>query len=54
MMEENTNDSKIVGLYPVCKSVSQLYGKDSEYAAAINAITTIGCIVTMPLVKIVE
>lgn len=36
------------------KSVSQLYGKDSEYAAAINASTTIGCIVTMPLVKIVE
>jgi len=28
---------------------AQIYGKDSYYATAINAITTIGCIVTMPL-----
>lgn len=29
--------------------LSQLYGKDSRYATAINAVTTVGCIVTMPL-----
>ncbi len=28
---------------------SQIYGKDAEYATAINAITTVGCVVTMPL-----
>ena len=28
---------------------SQIYGKDSYYATAITAITTIGCIITMPL-----
>jgi len=28
---------------------AQIYGKDAEYATAINAITTIGCVVTMPL-----
>lgn len=29
--------------------LSQVYGKDSYYATAINAVTTVGCIVTMPL-----
>ena len=28
---------------------SQIYGKDSYYATAINTITTVGCIITMPL-----
>lgn len=28
---------------------SQIYGKDSYYATAINAVTTVGCIITMPL-----
>lgn len=28
---------------------SQLYGKDSHYATAINVITTVGCIISMPL-----
>ena len=28
---------------------AQIYGKDSSYATAINAVTTVGCIITMPL-----
>ena len=28
---------------------SQIYGKDSYYATAINTVTTIGCIITMLL-----
>lgn len=28
---------------------SQLHGKDAEYATAINAITTVGCVITMPI-----
>lgn len=28
---------------------SQLYGKDEEYAGAINIMTTLSCIVTMPM-----
>ena len=28
---------------------SQIYGKDSYYATAINVVTTVGCIITMPL-----
>ena len=28
---------------------SQIYGKDADYATVINAVTTVGCIVTMPL-----
>ena len=28
---------------------AQIYGKDAEYATAITSITTIGCVVTMPL-----
>ncbi len=28
---------------------AQIYGQDAEYATAINAITTICCVVTMPL-----
>lgn len=27
---------------------SQLHGKDAEYATAINAVTTVGCVATMP------
>lgn len=29
--------------------MSQIYGKDAEYASAINVITTIICIISMPL-----
>lgn len=28
---------------------SQIYGKDADYATVINVITTVGCIVTMPM-----
>ena len=28
---------------------SQIFGKDSDYATAINAVTTVGCMITMPL-----
>lgn len=28
---------------------SQIHKKDPDYAAAINAVTTVGCVVTMPL-----
>ena len=44
--------SYLASITPTASTVmqfSQLYGKDSNYAAAINAVTTIGCIITMPL-----
>ncbi len=28
---------------------AQLYGRDEKYASGINAVTTLGCLVTMPL-----
>lgn len=30
-------------------SMAQVYGKDADYASAINVLTTLGCIITMPL-----
>ena len=30
-------------------SMSQVYGGDADYASAINVLTTLGCIITMPL-----
>ena len=44
--------SYLASITPAASTVmqfSQIYGKDSYYATAINAITTIGCIITMPL-----
>jgi predicted permease len=29
--------------------IAQIYGKNAEYAASINIITTLACIITMPL-----
>ena len=29
--------------------VSQIYGKDADYASAINVVTTLSCMLTMPL-----
>ncbi len=29
--------------------MAQVYGKDSDYASAINVVTTLFCILTMPL-----
>ena len=29
--------------------LAQVYGGDSEYAGAVNVLSTLGCIVTMPL-----
>ena len=29
--------------------MSQVYGNDSKYASAINVMTTVVCVVTMPL-----
>lgn len=29
--------------------MAQIYEKDAPYASAINAITTFGCILTMPI-----
>lgn len=44
--------SYLASITPTASTVmqfSQIYGKDSYYATAINAVTTIGCIITMPL-----
>ncbi len=44
--------SYLASITPAASTVmqfSQIYGKDSYYATAINAVTTIGCIITMPL-----
>ncbi len=44
--------SYLASITPAASTVmqfSQIYGKDSYYATAINAITTIACVVTMPL-----
>lgn len=44
--------SYLAAITPTASTVmqfSQLYGKDSDYATAINVVTTIGCIITMPL-----
>jgi hypothetical protein len=30
--------------------MAQVYGKDADYASAINVSTTVLCIVTMPLI----
>lgn len=29
--------------------MAQIYGKNGEYASAINVVTTIVCIITMPI-----
>lgn len=44
--------SYLASITPTASTImqfSQIYGKDSYYATAINAITTVGCIITMPL-----
>lgn len=44
--------SYLASITPAASTVmqfSQIYGKDSYYATAINAITTVGCVITMPL-----
>ena len=44
--------SFVIGQIPTASTImqfSQVYGKDSYYTTAINAITTVGCIITMPL-----
>lgn len=44
--------SYLASITPTASTIvqfSQIYGKDSYYATAINVFTTIGCIVTMPL-----
>ncbi len=44
--------SYLASITPAASTVmqfSQIYGKDSYYATAINSITTVGCIITMPL-----
>ena len=44
--------SYLASITPAASTVmqfSQIYGKDSYYATAINAVTTIGCIITMPM-----
>ncbi len=44
--------SYLASITPTASTVmqfSQIYGKDSYYATAINTVTTIGCIITMPL-----
>ena len=44
--------SYLASITPAASTVmhfSQIYGKDSCYATAIIAVTTIGCIITMPL-----
>ena len=47
--------SYLASITPTASTImqfSQIYGKDSYYATAINAITTVGCIITMPLLII--
>ena len=44
--------SYLASITPTASTIvqfSQIYGKDSYYATAINVFTTVGCIVTMPL-----
>lgn len=44
--------SYLASITPTASTVmqfSQIYGNDSYYATAINAVTTVGCIITMPL-----
>lgn len=44
--------SYLASITPTASTVmqfSQIHGKDSDYATVINVITTIGCIITMPL-----
>ena len=44
--------SYLASITPTASTVmqfAQLYGKDSYYATAINAVTTVMCVVTMPL-----
>lgn len=44
--------SYLASITPTASTVmqfAQIYGKDSCYATAINAVTTVGCIITMPL-----
>ena len=44
--------SYLASITPAASTVmqfSQIYGKDSYYATAINAITTVGCVISMPL-----
>lgn len=47
--------SYLASITPTAATVmqfAQLYGKDADYATAINAVTTIGCIITMPLLML--
>ena len=44
--------TKALNITPTASTVmqfAQIQGKDAEYATAINAISTIGCIITMPI-----
>ena len=44
--------SYLASITPAASTImqfSQIYGKDSYYATAINAVTTIACVITMPL-----
>jgi predicted permease len=44
--------SMLAAAAPVANMISmfaQLYGKDAEYASTITTLTTLSCIVTMPV-----
>ena len=44
--------SYLASITPAASTVmqfSQIYGKDSYYATAINVFTTVGCVISMPL-----
>lgn len=52
---KNTGTILLIAYFAVCScsaavltQMSQVYGKDAEYAGAINVLTTIGTMVTMP------
>lgn len=47
--EKGFNPKKIFSNINIITQMCQVYDNDSRYASAINVLTTIGAIVTMPL-----
>ena len=48
--------SYLASITPAASTVmqfSQIYGKDSYYATAINVFTTVGCVISMPLLVLI-
>ena len=46
---ENGSQILLVTLLATITQMAQVYGKDARYAGAINVITTLLCMITMPI-----